>query len=211
MIKYFIRTTGERDISNYNVIDYTLLIDKERKPVKSFIDQLKIISDYDSVLLEDDVLLCRDFEKRINEAIEKYPNKIINFFQYFRMWQRTYENIGKCFESNQCTYYPKGVAKVVAEKMEELIARGEPYNKLPYDYLEAQALDELQISYIIYRPMLVQHIGRSSIIGNPWHKRDPRSLFFIDILDDNNINYEDTREVFKFDKENRKDFYEDIK
>ena len=30
-------------------IEYTMLIDKEHKPVKSFIEQLEIISDYDAV------------------------------------------------------------------------------------------------------------------------------------------------------------------
>ena len=86
MIKYFIRTTGERPLNkSYNQIDYELLIDKEHKPVESFINQLEIISDYDAVLLEDDVFLCEDFKNRIEKIIKKYPNKVINFFT--RPWE----------------------------------------------------------------------------------------------------------------------------
>ena len=35
MIKYFVRTTGERQVdSSYSQIEYELLIDTEHKPVK---------------------------------------------------------------------------------------------------------------------------------------------------------------------------------
>ena len=62
MIKYFVRTTGERQLDeSYNQIEYELLIDKEYKPVKSLIEQLEIMNNYDSVLLEDDLILCKNF------------------------------------------------------------------------------------------------------------------------------------------------------
>jgi hypothetical protein len=77
-IKYFVRTTNDR-IYEYD-LEHEKLIDTEHAPVKSFINQLKYISQWDSVLLEDDLILCKDFKKRIEEVINQYPDKIINFF-----------------------------------------------------------------------------------------------------------------------------------
>ena len=81
MLKFYVRTTLERQLdSSYSQIEYELLVDTEHKPIESFIEQLEQISEYDSVLLEDDLILCKEFKNRIEEVINKYPNKIINFF-----------------------------------------------------------------------------------------------------------------------------------
>ena len=81
MIKYFVRTTGERTLDDsFSQIEYTLLVDKEHKPVKSFIEQLEIIGDYDAIFLEDDVQLCRNFKEKVESVIKKYPDRLINFF-----------------------------------------------------------------------------------------------------------------------------------
>ena len=85
-LKFFIRTTKdrtldesiERELGN----NYTLLIDTEHKPVDSFIEQLKIISDYDAILLEDDVILCKDFVNEITKVVKKYK-KLLNLVLYF--------------------------------------------------------------------------------------------------------------------------------
>ena len=83
MIKFYVRTTGDRILhESYNQIKYELLIDKERKPVDSFIKQLEIISDDDAVLLEDDLILCNNFEEEIIKVISENPKTIINFFCY---------------------------------------------------------------------------------------------------------------------------------
>lgn len=75
-LKVFIRTTGERkldkSIEEELKGNYTLLIDKEHKPIDSFIEQLKTISNYDAILLEDDVILCKDFLNEVNKVISKW-------------------------------------------------------------------------------------------------------------------------------------------
>ena len=74
-MKIYIRTTGERkldeSIERELGSNYELLFDKEHQPVDSFINQLKIISKDDSLLLEDDVILCYNFLDEVNKAIEK--------------------------------------------------------------------------------------------------------------------------------------------
>ena len=186
MLKFFVRTTlGRKLDKSYNQIKYELLIDTEHKPVESFVKQLIHISDYDAVLLEDDLILCKDFEKRIKEAIKSYKDKIINFFYAPGDYFKTYES--SHFAFNQCTYYPKGISKIIAEKMLKI---DKDYQ---YDILEHFALEKLKMSHIVYRPCLVQHLDFDSEIGNKFGYR--RSKYFIDYLDELGIDYEEANSI----------------
>ena len=190
MIKYFIRTTLERrlddSVGRELGDDYTLLIDTEHKPIESFIEQLSIISEYDSVLLEDDVILCKNFKQRIEDVISKYKDKLINFFtfpiDYFTSHITFYE-----FRYNQCTYYPKGISKLIANEMKNLICR--KYN-FEYDVLEGFAIKNLKLVYLVYRPCLVQHNDIKSLIQNNFNIKRI-TPYFIDYLEELNISYED--------------------
>ena len=181
MIKYFVRTTNDR-LFEYD-LEYEKLIDIEHEPVKSFIEQLKYISQWDSILLEDDLILCKDFKNKIEGAIKQHHNKIINFFTRPKEWFTTHES--NWFVYNQCTYYPRGIALTIANEMEKL--RKNMLN-LQYDVLENNALINLGISHVQYRPCLVQHIDSNSIVGNAatGYRRTP---YFIDYLEELNIDY----------------------
>lgn len=184
-MKLYIRTTGERvlhkSINKELGNNYTLLIDKEHKPIDSFIAQLKLIDNEDSLLLEDDVILCRNFLQEVNKAIDNWKGHIINFFTFpFK-----YVTTVLCehpFVFNQCTFYPKGISKQIAEEMEKLRL---PYSQ--YDVLESRALEKLKIPYVIYRPCLVQHIDNSTLIQKQSGYR--RCIWFKDYLDDLGIDY----------------------
>lgn len=197
MIRYFVRTTNDR-LFEYN-LEYEKLIDLEHKPVKSFIDQLKYISQWDSVLLEDDLILCEDFKNKIENVIKQNPNKIINFFTRPNEWFTTHECM--IFSYNQCTYYPKGIGNIIASEMLNIQTNNK---SLPYDLLESKALGELGISHIQYRPCLVQHIDNNSLIQG-FTLNDRRSPYFIDYLKELNIDY---NEAFKV--ENRKKLKEKL-
>ena len=42
-MKYYVRTTGERTLDDsYSQIEYELLLDKEHKPIESFMKQLPV-------------------------------------------------------------------------------------------------------------------------------------------------------------------------
>jgi len=184
---YFVRTTGDRELDNsYSQIEYELLIDKEHKPLASFIKQLEYISDYDAVLLEDDCILCKDFKKRIEEIINQYPNKIINFFTSPKDYFTTIEDQRFCY--NQCTYYPKGVAKEIAKIMAQY-----PNFTLGYDVLEARAIKQLGLTVVRYRPCLVQHLDNDTFISK-FTNHERRTPFFIDYLDELGINYEQAKD-----------------
>ena len=200
MIKFYVRTTGERKLhESYNQIEYTLLIDKEHKPVDSFINQLEIISKEDAVLLEDDLVLCDNFKEEIERAIETYPNTIINFFCYPSKYFTTYKICGG-FVYNQCTYYPKGLGKLIARTMAKL---RKPHHQ--YDTLENLALNVLNLPHVMFRPTLVQHIDNGSLIQKNSSGR--RCPYYIDYLKKINVSIWD---AYAFKDELRKIMNEHI-
>ena len=184
---YYVRTTKDRVLDeSYNALSYIELIDYNHKPIDSFIEQLKIISSDNSVLLEDDLVLCKDFKNIIEDIINKYPNYIINFFtkpiKYFTT------NINDTFSCNQCTYYPKGISKIIAEEMEN-VRKQFPGIK-QYDTIEDMAMRRLGIIHVDYRPCIVQHINKKSLIQDSTLK-NMQTYYFIDYLDELGMKYED--------------------
>ncbi len=192
-MKYYVRTTGERDLSQYSFLDYTPLYDFKHESVKSFIEQMRLISNDDALFMEDDIIFCDNFINKVNEVIAQYPNQIINFFFQPLAYLQTSEVKGKKFLYNQCVYYPKGISKIIADKMQELIDNGIEWKQ--YDEIEGAALDALGINFIQYRPMLVQHIGVNSIIGNNW-LNDAKTIYFID--DIKGMDYNDAGLMLKY-------------
>lgn len=200
-IRFFVRTTGERDLSEFNKLsNVEFLYDREHKPVESFIKQLNIISEYNSVLLEDDVILCEDFEKKIIKAISEYPNDIINFFSSPEQFYSTHYT--EKFHYNQCTYYPKGIALTIANEMNKV--RFNLPNCRQYDILEFNALRRLQICHVVYRPCLVQHKDISSLLSNGSGRW---SIYYEDYINKLGIEY---REAYNRKNDLTKLLQEDI-
>lgn len=186
MLKYFVRTTGKRNLhSSYSQIKYELLIDNEGNCANAFLKQLCYINEYDSILLEDDLILCKEFKSKVEKVIEKHPNDIINFFTYPDKWIN--EGYSWFFAYNQCTYFPKGTPKRVLDA----------YNSHATVTNSAErimqiALKQLHLKHYIYRPCLVQHLDNGSLMGHD-RKDKRRSPYFIDYLDELGITYEDAR------------------
>ena len=196
-MKYYVRTTGERDLSGYSVLDYTPLYDYEHKPLESYIKQLRIISNDDAVFMEDDIILCRDFQKKIEEVIARRPHQIINFYYLPESYYSPSIFPAKLYHWNQCVYYPKGIAKQIADKMDEIKEKNKMHH---YDVLQGYTMAELHINFYSHRPCLVQHNGPVSLLGNSWHN-DGKTPFFIDDLEDAGLDYNDTQKMVKLLKE----------
>lgn len=179
-MKYYVRTTGERDLSAYSFLDYTPLYDYEHKPVPSFIKQMRIISEDDALFMEDDIVFCKDFKNKVQEVINKYPGKIINFFFQPLAYLLPGEVEGRRFLYNQCVYYPKGIAAKIADEMQRLVDEGIKWTQ--YDEIQAAAMNNLGLNFINYRPCLVQHIGAKSLLGNKW-MADAKTIYFIDDIE----------------------------
>ncbi len=191
MIRYYVRRIPDRKLnSTYNQIDFEELIDYNHDPVDSYISQLKLISDEDSVLIEDDVLLCKNFKKEIEEVISKYPNSIISFFDEPRIYYKTKYKRNLCW--TQCIYYPKGISKIIANEMEKVHCK--PYT---YDIILSEVMNRLKLNYLSYRPTLVQHLDSNTYI----QKNCPRNrftLYFKDYMDDLKIDYNDLGKINNF-------------
>lgn len=186
-LKFYVRTTKDRILDNsYSQIDYQLLVDREHKPIDSFINALYTINDEDAVLMEDDLILCQNFQEEVEKVINANSNRIINFFQ---MRLKTtppcdYDKI----VFNQCTFYPKGIAKQIADIMIE-VPRNEGTKKNMYSLLENVALEKLNIKVLQYAPHLVQHLDNDTLLFDKTHN-DRRSMFFLDYLKELNVDYE---------------------
>lgn len=193
-MKYYIRTTGERNLDAYKFLEnYEIMVDKEHKPIKSFIEQLIYMSDEDAIMLEDDLLFSKDFNEEIDKAISRFPDKVINFYYMYLQFMPIRPFPGKSFLNNQCVYYPKGVAKKIAEEMEKVISEG--CTEKQYDRIQAIAMDRLGIDFISYRPMIVQHIGGgNSMMGNVWIN-EGKTIFFKDDLP---CDYDDFKTILDY-------------
>jgi len=104
-INYYVRTTGER-VFNYSPLEYTILTDTEHNSCKHYFNTLDMLKDENFVLLEDDLVLCNNFKKEIENVINEHPNTIINFFTLPSSFTTTHYSTN--FAYNQCTYFPKG-------------------------------------------------------------------------------------------------------
>lgn len=184
-VRYFVRTTGEREF-DYGDLPYIKLYDYYHKPVDSFIQQLWSIGKYNSVLLEDDLALCKNFKNEIEAVIKKYPNCVIQFFTDPGIYENTFLRSAP-FEWNQCTYYPKGVARQIAMAMKKLKPYFSQENKL-YSKLENLAMMILHIPHIVYRPCLVQHMDNKSIL-QPENTKTRATIWFKDYLDEAGFDY----------------------
>lgn len=190
-MRYYVRTTGDRVLDKtYSQIDYELLIDHQRNPIEHFIQSLRQISESDSLLLEDDLVLCKDFTNRVNDAISAYPGKIVNFFSDPRLYLQTIEHSYIAY--NQCTFYPKGIAENIADVMDSLPRRTREMERNRYSLLETDALKQLGLTVVEYRPHLVQHLDFDTLLfPKTYHTR--RSIFFADYIDELGIRYIDAK------------------
>ena len=127
----------------------------------------------------------------IESVIKQFPDKIINFFTFPARYFKAGESQNFLF--NQCTYYPKRIAKQLAKVMREVKEEyAKSHNRLQYDVLEDMALRIMGLTHIQYRPCLVQHLDGKSLIGNRDSGR--MTIYFIDYLDELNISYEEANE-----------------
>lgn len=196
-MKYYIRTTLERKLdSSYNQIEYELLVDREHKNVKAFINQIIELSklNEDCVILEDDIVLCKDFKSRIEKVISEYPDRIINFFYNPGEWLPEICE-GFIFVFMQCVYFPKQILKLLADNLKKYSTGSE---KEQSDLLVARILGSSHIRFLSYRPCLVQHLAFDTLIHDKVYKF--RTPYFIDYLEDLGITYEEARTSENTDK-----------
>lgn len=193
LIRYFVRTTGSRvlDIS-FNQINYTLLIDRDCNAGNAFRTWLPLLVEDDCVILEDDIILCNDFQRRVEEEISKTPNQIINFFRSNTFFQNYYiinspsEIKSPGFSFTQCVYFPCSVLKRLKQCIEKNDIRSYSVRKII-----RQAMFKTNINFRLAVPYPVQHVDTESLMGHDFGDFKRRSPLFYNYLDELGITYED--------------------
>lgn len=141
-------------------------------------------------MMEDDIILCRDFRKRFSGVLKEHNESVIQFFEKAlakvpppRGWQN-----GANFFSCVCYYVPANVIELITDmdarrrfREEVFPKKHEPWG-YPIDTYIAYVLKENKLKYWREIPYLVQHQDFKSTIGNRSTKR--QSKFFIDDLED---------------------------
>ena len=116
-MKYVIRKVPERDTSYlerlipeaivYNDVNHT-------GAIQSFVGVIKQVRD-DAVYIQDDMILCKDFIRRTQEYIDRYPDEVIVFSNRTDGKRTSIANSEGFYNPKEagwlmCTYIPKTIA-----------------------------------------------------------------------------------------------------
>lgn len=153
-----------------------------------YLNCFKIDSSFDGVVvLEDDILLCKDFYSKILDVISKNKDVTISFFEKPNSKKEliTKMNSGYEFMFNQCNYYPKNICDLLLDDEEIIHFKSNYFKKhkiwkAPIDLYIGDVLGRNKIKYLMNVPFLVQHLDFKSTLGNRSTNRQTK--YFIDDL-----------------------------
>jgi GR25 family glycosyltransferase involved in LPS biosynthesis len=140
----------------------------------------KLAGEEACVQLEDDIILCNNFITKIEKAISKRPNDVI---QFFSMRKKDLEigsryELGSTFLMHQCYYLPPGMSKKIFEfsKVFENECKQDEHIS-PNDLVTRYYFQRNKIKYWIHIPSLVDHrIAKSSIDSRRSSKRQSKTF-----------------------------------
>ena len=156
-----------------------MFVDSKREKFDFLLKVWDNIKNDDVVWLEDDVLLCNNFKKKIENEIRFLGNnELISFFyvpieskfnldsKQFKNDSRTSYRDGKYFLWNQCVFIPKYFSSYFINYYNNRFKKFSfiNLNKFNYDNCIAFALDEMKQKYWLIRPSLVQHFDKKSTL-----------------------------------------------
>ena len=155
------------------------IIDDGRGAMQTFLQALEEAGDSPALILEDDIVLTRNFYSKASRAIQQRPEQIIQFFsRSVRDWSLgTRKKAGSTFSMNQCTYFPAFVCPRIRAFYETWPAREE--NPTGYDIMIADFLADRSWGYWVHVPSLVEHRQVVSEI-NPRRSSKRQSTTFHD-------------------------------
>lgn len=148
-----------------------------------FINCFRLENKYDGlVLLEDDIILCKDFYEKIMSEIIQKPQVVISFFEQPMARKKLVSGFmpPSKFLFNQCNYYPANVCQLIPD--EKMIDRFKNfYSKkwvCPSDEYINYVLVNYKINYFMKVPFFVQHQPWESTLGHRSTARQTK--YFID-------------------------------
>ena len=156
-----------------------------------FVQLFCVEEEYDGiVILEDDVQLCKRFKERLSDVLKGHEHEVVSMFESVMSKKplKSEYRAGKQFMWNQCNYYPREIARKIADTglMDDFVnyfysKLNQPW-KYPSDLYIAYALDKLGVRYWMSVPFLVQHLDMQSNFGARSTKRQTK--YFVDDLEE---------------------------
>lgn len=154
------RTMPDWDVSEYQkaIPDLEICVDQKKDAYQNFLNALELAGDDPCVHLEDDIILCDDFVKRVLKEIDKRPNEVIQFFSANRKDDLEIGSrhiLGNNFRWNQCFYLPEGIGTEILEYGKTWFKR--PIKPQEYDIMMAYYFTSKRMRYWNVVPNLVDH------------------------------------------------------
>lgn len=148
---------------------------------KLFFDICDEIDSTGAVVLEDDVLLCKNFKERLELIVlEKGFDKVINFFEKPKVKLETAYIGGSNFLWMQCVYFPPGLPGRFEKYYDEFRKRRPTkWRGNSVDMFVSYVLVKEKIKYWRIRPTLVQHLPFDTAIGRA-RPKNRQTRYFID-------------------------------
>ena len=154
------------------------------------LELLNLEDEYDGIVIfEDDIQLCKCFKERLMNVLSGHEHEVVSMFESAcsKKPLKSEYRAGGRFAWNQCNYYPKEIARELANHkyLDDFLdyfytKRNEPWN-YPIDIYIAYVLDKLGVKYWMSVPFLVQHLDmQSNFPGRPTNRQ---SRYFIDDLE----------------------------
>lgn len=167
-LEFIVMTTafGGRNISNLrtDIPDLKVCMDYNHDAMGNFLNSMNY-TEAPAVHIEDDIELCNGFLEKIHEAVDLYPDNIINFFSLRKKdyeLQKPYFERGSKFMMNQCFYIPAGIGPKIAEFYKTWDKK--VIHPTGYDILMADFMKSRKERYVQWFPHLVNHIECASLI-----------------------------------------------
>ena len=154
----------------------------------TFLEALQLIGDDAAVMLEDDVVLARQFCAKAVTAIRQKPKAVIQFFSRraddIRVGSRF--QAGSAYLMNQCFYLPPKMAAAVATYCPQWYERQdllEADHRGAADAMLRDFFTDYGIKHWVSIPSLVEHaVGVSAILPSRAKKRQSKTFAAPELL-----------------------------
>lgn len=166
-----------RDYLISSIPDLIVIQDKTNNAMTTFLEAMLIAGNDPAVHIEDDIILTSNFVSKLESAIKKRPDMVIQFFSMRKadLTIGSRLDYGRTFMMNQCFYLPINYSRMIFEYYPDWPQKG--VHKTGYDILIADWLKARKEKYWIHVPSLVQHRKCKSII-NPRRPNNRQSKTF---------------------------------
>lgn len=170
----------QRALGLAGLIGATVIWDEHHDPMETLGRAFAAMGEGPALLMEDDVILHRDWRERVERVIAGHPDSVCQFFSQRRgdlerqkgsRWEP-----GRSFIANLCVYLPAGMPPQLLDRLDGWAER-HPEDPTACDFVIREHLAETRQRYWMEVPSLVQHETWHSSI-NPRRPRNRISQTF---------------------------------